>query len=221
MGNQGLPNMQGVRTGVRAAGLPTRRQSVGRSRSRPPDPSQGRPRLALFTVGILALASMTGCSSGHTSTVGKAQSSTTTTADPKQQVLTAWAAAQQAIADAELHSDPNWPALFQTMVNPELAHVQAVIRIAQQQGYHAKGSFRIIHSEVTFYSSTRATVQGCVWGGVIAYQANDEPVPGNAGKATYGIEQGVMVPAGSSWALQDGTAHQFDTAQQAGSLCAG
>ena len=136
-------------------------------------------------------------------------------------MLSAWGAAQQAIADAELHGDANWPALYQTMVNPELAHVQAVIRIAQQQGYTARGSFRIIHSDVTSYTPTRATVQGCAFDGVVAYQANGQPVPGNAGKATYGVEQGVMIPAGSGWALQDGTVQQFDTAQQAGPLCAG
>jgi hypothetical protein len=74
---------------------------------------------------------------------------------------------------------------------------------------------------VTQYTPTRATVQGCAFDAVIAYQANGQPVPGNAGKATYGVEQGVMVPAGSGWALQDGTVQQFDTAQQAGPLCAG
>ena len=205
-----------LRMSPRSAG----RGSIGQRGLRPADRPCHHRAVAGSIAGLLGLAVvLAGCSSGQAPRAVRTTTTSTTT-NPKQAVLTAWAAAQQAIADAELHGDANWPALYQTMVNPELAHVQAVIRIAQQEGYTAKGSFRVIRSEVTSYTPTRATIQGCVWGGVIAYQANGQPAPGNAGKATYGVEQGVMVPAGSGWALQDGTAHQFNTAQEAGPLCA-
>ena len=175
-------------------------------------------RAALVSAAVL----MGGCSaSGASPTSASSSTTSSTAASPRQQVLSAWAAAQQAIAAAEVHNDPNWPALFQTMVNPELAHVQAVIQIAGQQHYRVSGDFRVIKAQVSSYSPTRATVAGCAFDGVIAYQPNGQPVPGNAGTATYAVQQAVMVPAGSGWALEDATVTQYGTAQQAGPLCVG
>jgi hypothetical protein len=216
MGNE-TPRPMGVLLGGSRA---TGSDRAG-SRSRPRLIAHRRRPAWIKTATLLAAAglALAACSSsGH---AGAAPPTTTsTTAGAEQQVLSSWAAAQRAIAQAEVHGDPNWPALFQTMVNPELAHVQAVIHIVKQQGYTAKGDIHVIQSRVTSFSPTRAIVQGCVYDTVIAYQQNGQPAPGNAGKATYGVEQGTMVPAGSSWALEDGTAQQFDTAQQAGSACA-
>ena len=172
----------------------------------------------------MAGVTLTACSSGHaTAQHGKPGSTVATTAvrSPQQLVLSGYAAASAALAAAEVHNDANWPALFQTMVNPELAHVQAFITTGEHLGYHARGTYRIIRAEVTSFSPTRAAVTACVDDNVIAYQANGQPAPGNAGRASYAIEMAVMVPTGATWSLQDGTAQQFPTLQKAGRLCAG
>ncbi len=179
---------------------------------------------ALVVAGLMAGVALSGCSSGRAEAQhGKPSATVVTTgvASPHQLVLSGYAAASAALAAAEVHNDANWPALFQTMVNPELAHVQAFITTGVHLGYHARGTYRIIRAEVTSFSPTSAAVKACVYGDVIAYQANGQPAPGNAGRATYSIETAVMVPAGATWVLQDGTAQQFPTAQKAGPLCAG
>src|SRR6266851_213983 len=179
-----------------------------------------RKALASVLLGIVALAPLPACSSGHA--VGKdsppsAAATTSTTTSPQALVLRGYAAAVQAITDAEIRNDPNWSALFQTMVNPELAHVQAFISTEKQLGYHSSGTARVVRSQVTSLSPTRAEVEACVHDEVIAYQANGQPVPGNAGQPTYGVEKGTLIPSGLTWVLQDGTAQQYPSAQQAGS----
>src|SRR4051812_29304613 len=78
-------------------------------------------RLIAATMTTVVLVALTGaCSSSRSSDgprpSGKSVDGTITTAppDPNKPVLDAYAAAQQAITDAVLHSDPSWPALFQT-----------------------------------------------------------------------------------------------------------
>jgi hypothetical protein len=171
---------------------------------------------------LLGVAALPACSSGHAASRDAQPTSTVTTASaasPRELVLRGYGAAVQAITDAEVHNDPNWPPLFQTMVNPELAHVQAFISTEKQLGYHSSGTARIVRSEVTSFTPTRAEIEACVHGAVIAYQANGQPVPGNAGQVTYNIEKGTLIPSGSTWVLQQGTAQQYSTAEQAGSLC--
>ena len=174
----------------------------------------GWARLLLGATSIL----LAGCSSSpHPQAATR--STTTTALDPTQKVLQAYAQAVKAIADAEVHDDANWPALAQTMVDPELEHVRAYITTEQGLDYHERGTSRIVRSEVSSSTPSQSVVRACVFDEVIAYQANGQPVPGNAGRATFGIERAVLIPSGSAWVLQDGTATQYPTAQQAGPLC--
>lgn len=176
-----------------------------------------------WVVGVAAAAVVAaGCSSGDATGAVKPPPTTTTTTAPtrEQQVLQAYASAVQAITDAEVHGDPNWPALGQTMVEPELSHVRAFITASKNQGYRATGSARVVHSNVSSISDTRADVEACVHDEVISVDATGKPVAGNAGRATFSTEKAVMVATGATtWALQDGTAQQFSTAQEAGPLC--
>ena len=196
----------------RAAGMGRRRGCVGR----PQALRVGRCWAALF-VGATSIL-LGGCSSS-THPVTAPRSTTTAALDPTQKVLQAYAEAVEAIADAEVHDDANWPALAQRMVDPELEHVRAYIATEQSLGYHERGTSRIVRSEVSSSTPSQSVVRACVFDDVIAYQANGQPVPGNAGQATYGIERAVLIPSGSAWVLQDGTAAQYPTAQQAGPLC--
>jgi hypothetical protein len=166
------------------------------------------------------------CSSGPQGAV-RPRPSTTTTAvgirgsTPEQQAVLDAYAAVQAIVDAEVHNDPNWPGLFKTMVNPQLAHVQGLITTEKAQGYHSEGAARIVQAQVTSYSPAKADLATCVFDEVIARQADGSPVAGNAGRATYAVGKPVMVATGSgTWALQDGTVQQYPTAAEGGPLCA-
>jgi hypothetical protein len=144
----------------------------------------------------------------------------TAAASPQELVLRGYASAVQAITDAELHNDPNWPGLFETMINPELGHVQGFITTEKQLGYHSSGTARIIRSELTSFSPTKSEVQACLYGAVIAYQANGQPVPGNAGQPTYDAVRAVLIPAGrTSWVVQNAAVQQFPTPQEGGRLC--
>lgn len=183
---------------------------------------RSRPAAAFTLVVLAGTAIASACSSGHAASHDAQPTTTVTTAavSPQELVLRGYAAAVQAITDAEVHNDPNWPALLSTMVNPELAHVQAFISTEKQLGYHSSGTARIIRSNVTSFSPTRAEIEACVYGAVIAYQANGQPVPGNPGQVSYNVEKGTLIPSGSTWVVEDGTAQQYPTAQQAGPLCA-
>src|SRR5438094_10551332 len=100
---------------------------------------------AFAFVALIGTVAVAGCSAGHAAGRDKPPASpvTSTTESPQQLVLRGYAAAVQAITDAEVHNDPNWPGLFQTMVNPELEHVQAFIKVGQGLGYHSQGTSKI------------------------------------------------------------------------------
>jgi hypothetical protein len=180
---------------------------------------------AAAAAACLASLALVACSSsgpGAADTKDPPTSTTVSTGAPDETIVRAYTAAVQALTDAELHSDPDWPALFQTMVDPELGHVRSFIDHENSLKYHSEGGARVIRARVTSYAPARAEVEACVFDQVIAKQSNGEPVPGNAGQPTYGIEKAVMTPTGrSTWALQDGTAQQYPTAEEAGPLCAG
>ena len=166
-------------------------------------------------------ALMAGCGSNGSSATTHQARATTTTIPPREVVIHAYAAAVQAIADAEIHNDPQWPALLATVVNPELGHVQGFVRLEMSLGYHSRGTAYIVRSAIANYSPTQATVTACIHDAVLAYQANGAPVPGNAGTPNYGVTTATLIPTSPGhWALQDATAKQFPTAQAAGSACA-
>lgn len=178
--------------------------------------SRGR-RMACLVMTASAVAA---CGSSSAPRTVSTSSSTSTTGSAQQQVLDGYKTAVQAIADAELHNDPQWPALLASVVNPELSHVQAFIATEVHLGYHSQGSIRLIRADVITSGPTQAIVKACVYGGVVAYKADGTPVPGNAGRTTYDVAQGTLVPAGSMWVLENGTDQQYSTAQQAGPICA-
>jgi hypothetical protein len=174
------------------------------------------------SLAIVAGTVLLGCSS-HPRIPESVRPTTTVTAvlpNPEEAVLAGYSNAIQAITDAEVHSDPNWPALVQTMVNPELAHVQAFIKTSRDLGYSNTGTAQIVRSKVSAMSSISAVVDACLFDSVIAHQADGAPVSGDAGRATYSIEKATLIPTGKAWVLQDGTAQQFLTADAAGSQCA-
>src|SRR5205085_2062523 len=81
---------------------------------------------------------------------------------------------------------------------------------ARRLGYHSVGAAQIVKAHVVSRTSTEAQVQACVYDGVVAYQKDGSPAPGNAGKATYGVNQATLVPAGpQTWAVKDGSSQQF------------
>ena len=174
-----------------------------------------------FTACLLAGASLlAGCGSDRRPAKGHAAPSTSTTVAPQQLVLDSYRAAVQAVAEAELRNDPQWPALLSAVVNPELAHIQGFIRLEASLGYHNRGDVRVIRSEVTSYTPTQAAVTACVYDAVLSYKADGSPVPGNAGHVTYGVDKATLIPtAPGQWALQDVTAQQFPSAQAAGAPC--
>lgn len=174
-----------------------------------------------LVVASVVLAFLASCGSAHPPKVGTASTTTTVGAPSDQAVLAAYTAATYAMAAAEVHADPNWPALLTTVTNPELAHVQTYIRASQELGYRVQGSVRLLNAKVTALSATSAQVSACVADNVIAHLANGQPAPGAAGQASFDVADGTLVPVGSTWVLQDGTDRQYSTAQAGGPLCAG
>lgn len=181
-----------------------------------------RSRLWQTGCVIAGAAFLAACSPSGTAHTATKRPATTTTSTPQDAVLRSYSMAVAAIADAERHADPQWPQLLASVVDPELAHIQGFIRLETSLKYHDAGTERIIRSEVSTFSATKATVRACLYGALIAYQANGQPAPGNAGEVTYGIVTATLVPvAPGRWALQEATAQQFPTVQAAGEFCSG
>jgi hypothetical protein len=166
---------------------------------------------ATVVAALVALGTLAGCSGSHdaadahnatpstaaaTTTSTSALSSTTTTAAAA--VLAgyraAWAAFEQAAADA----NPQAPALAATMVDPQLTGVKANLLADQQQGIVGRGTFTL-HPKVTALSSTSATVVDCAYStAVLVYKATGKQVLPVTPPENDGVTS-TLVPSGGTW----------------------
>jgi hypothetical protein len=80
-----------------------------------------------------------------TSTLPPASSSTTSTTTPQQAVIADWITAHNALDQASVALDPNFPALAQTTVNPELGQVRLLLGVERQQHDTVRGTDGLGH----------------------------------------------------------------------------
>jgi hypothetical protein len=177
----------------------------------------------LVAVGATDTLALVGCSSADTQHERTTQSDASTSDSRGHlRVLDDYGAGVQAIADALTHSDPDWPALHQWLVDPELQHVTAVIESARRDGNRTAGSARVLGSKIIDYSPPRAEVQGCVTVSLFGYEASKPPQPQDARTPTYNYEEARLVQRGQHWAIERiAVAPSYATPAAAGALCTG
>ena len=119
-------------------------------------------------------------------------------------VLRAWRAAEVAFHDAAESSNPDFPALSSTMVDPQLARAKAFLAEMGRSGNVAVGQTDLGDPTVVSIVGTRAVVVSCIHGGEIEVDRRTRrPVPGVLGEATFEevTSQELLTPSG--WRLAD------------------
>ena len=113
-------------------------------------------------------------------------------------VLRSWRAAELAFHDAAETSDPEFPALSSTMVDPQLQQVKANLLADQRQGMVGRGT-TTLHPKVTALSATSATVVDCAYSSAeLVYQATGKPVPPVTPPENDGVTS-TLVLSGGAW----------------------
>lgn len=144
-------------------------------------------------------------SSATTSTRRHATTSTTNTTDPARAAVlqgyrAAWAAFEEAAADA----DPESPGLAATMVDPQLQSVRANLLADRRQGIVGRGTFTL-HPKVTALSATSATVVDCAYStAVLVYATTGKQVPPITRPENDGVAA-TLVLSGGTWKVSKQT----------------
>ena len=119
-------------------------------------------------------------------------------------VLRAWRAAEVAFHDAAESSNPDFPALSSTMVDPQLARARAFLAEMRQSGNVAVGRTDLGDPTVVSIVGVRAVVVSCIHGGEIEVDGTTRrPVAGVLGEATFEEVTSQELLTSSGWRLAD------------------
>lgn len=100
-------------------------------------------------------------------------------------VLRSWRAAELAFHDAAETSDPEFPALSSTMVDPQLARARMFLAEMEKAGDVATGPTSLGNPQVVSVVGTRAVVVSCTHDGEVEIDSRTrQPVPGVLGQVT-------------------------------------
>lgn len=119
-------------------------------------------------------------------------------------VLQAWRAAEVAFHDAAESSDPDFPALSSTMIDPQLARARAFLAEMQRSGNVAVGQTDLGDPTVVSIVGSRAVVVSCMHGGEVEIDRQTRlPVTGVLGEATFEEVTSQELLTGHGWRLAD------------------
>ncbi len=119
-------------------------------------------------------------------------------------VVRAWRAAEVAFHDAAESSNPDFPALSSTMVDPQLARAKAFLAEMRQSGDVAVGQTDLGVPTVVSIVGARAVVVSCIHGGEIEVdRTTRRPVSGVLGEATFEEVTSQELLTSSGWRLAD------------------
>ena len=119
-------------------------------------------------------------------------------------VLRAWRAAEVAFHDAAESSNPDFPALSSTMIDPQLARARAFLAEMRQSGNVAVGRTDLGDPTVVSIVGVRAVVVSCIHGGEIEVDGTTRrPVAGVLGEATFEEVTSQELLTSSGWRLAD------------------
>ncbi len=119
-------------------------------------------------------------------------------------VLRAWRAAEVAFHDAAESSNPDFPGLASTMIDPQLARARAFLAEMQRSGNVAVGQTDLGDPTVVSIVGARAVVVSCIHGGEVEVdRTTGRPVAGVLGEATFEEVTSQEMLTSHGWRLAD------------------
>ncbi len=187
---------------------PPRAVALGMTPIRPRSWRRSQAVIAAAAVAVLAAS----CGSGHSSSKGHPDSSTTitapTTSATNSAVLTAYHAEQAAFEQAFLTADAYLPALQKTMADPQLQLVQRNLLGEKHDGMIGKGDV-VLHPHVASSSGSQAVVEDCLYSTQeLVYAATGKPVPPITPPEYDGVRSTLIEVSAGTWKVSQQTVTQ-------------
>jgi hypothetical protein len=158
---------------------------------------------AAQTIATLILSGLTACGSSPSATPTTSPSATPTLSATDAAILQAYRAEWIAYVSAAHVSDPAYPALAATAVNPLLTQARQTLIYDKEKGYVGRGDVTLLHPHIVSETNGTAVVQDCVYSALILVDpSTGMPVPGQPGgtKPEYdGVRATVVMTAGGIW----------------------
>ena len=130
------------------------------------------------------------------------ESTTRTTSQVTDQVLSGWLAAESAFANAARTPDPNAPELAATTIDPQLAWSRSLLERMVAAGQIAEGPVQYGTPRVISLHGGLATVQTCAWDQeIVVYGASGRVAPGIPGQVDFELLTSTMQQSDAGWKM--------------------